>query len=102
MGFDKEASLVVYASDHGVISGRNPYSYLKSHPDIKFSTKNIHKAIETNPELYNWLLDDCRPCLEKLLSSSPINTQKDMAMDALNDLLTESYTDTDSGKDDII
>jgi hypothetical protein len=75
---------------------------LKSHPDIKFSTKAFHKAVEETPDLWNWLLDDCRPYLEGLLSSSPINPQKDMAMDKLDDLLTESFSVTDSGKDDLV
>ena len=102
VGFDKEASLLEFASNHDVIGGRNPYSYLKSHPDIKFSTKAFHKAVEETPDLWNWLLDDCRPYLEGLLSSSPINPQKDMAMDKLDDLLTESFSVTDSGKDDLV
>jgi hypothetical protein len=101
MGFDEESSLVEFAADAGVISGRNPYSYLKSHPDIKFNTKNIHKAMEDYPDLYKWLLEDCRPALGTLLSSSPVNTQKDMAMDKLDNLLTESFNITDMDKDAI-
>jgi hypothetical protein len=101
MGFDKESSMVEYAADHGVIAGRNPYSYLKSHPDIKFSTKNIHKAMEEYPDLYRWILEDSAPELAKLLSSSPMNPQKDMAMDKLDELLTESYAVADMDKEEI-
>ena len=102
MGFDKESSLVEYAAETaGVISGRNPYCYLTSHPDIKFNTKKIHKALEEHPELYDWLLEDCRPALGALLSSSPINLQKDMGMDKLNDLLSESFETTDVDKEQL-
>jgi hypothetical protein len=101
MGFDKESSMVEYAADHGIISGRNPYSYLKSHPDIKFSTKNIHKAMEEHPDLYRWILEDSAPVLAKLLSTSPMNPQKDMAMDKLDELLTESYAIADMDKEEI-
>lgn len=101
MGFDRESSMVEYAADHGVIAGRNPYSYLKSHPDIKFSTKNIHKAMEEHPDLYRWILEDSAPELAKLLSTSPMNPQKDMAMDKLDELLTESYAIADMDKEEI-
>ena len=88
-GFDPWLTLVKFADDNGLIQGRNPYSYLKSMPDVKFSTKNFRK--DSNEQVQQALLEACYPYLYRTLGNASFDPLKEDNTDKIDKQLSMAY-----------
>lgn len=68
-GFDPVMTLFQFATDNGMIDGRNPYKYFKINKDVKFDSRKFREEFNTNDNVKNTLMEAVGPELEKLLSS---------------------------------
>lgn len=51
-GFDQYRTLLHHLKENGLIEGRNPYSYFKGHPELKFDTRNFPEECKNNIEFF--------------------------------------------------
>jgi len=68
-GFDPILTLFQFATDNGMVDGRNPYKYFKINKDVKFDSRKFREEFNTNDKVKNTLMEAVTPELEKLLSS---------------------------------
>lgn len=66
-GFDPKLTLMNFAKEKGIISGRNPSCYFACNPDIKFDTRIFISEMKRDPRILQMLAQQCKPELEKLL-----------------------------------
>ena len=66
-GFDPKLTLLNFAREKGMISGRNPKCYFTNYPDVTFDTRVFLKEMTENPEIIRTLFKECKPELRNLL-----------------------------------
>lgn len=66
-GFDPKLTLMNFAKEKGIISGRNPSCYFACNPDIKFDTRIFISEMKRDPRILQMLAQQCKPELDKLL-----------------------------------
>lgn len=96
-GFDPMRTLYHLAETNGLIEGRNPYRYVKGHPEIKFDSRNFSKAIESD-DLKTALLDASQEVLRGYLGNSPSAHSDDTkanAADYVANVLPALFADED-------
>jgi RecA/RadA recombinase len=77
-GFDSRITLMRFAKEKGLISGRNPGCYFTSHPDVKFDTRCIMKEFAEKPEIIRALFEECREPLLGLIPVVDISNDSDL------------------------
>lgn len=90
-GFDNYRTLLHFAEEMKLVSGRNPYRYFVKYPELKFSSKKFREEVVTNPKLRFALYDTIMPLLEQMLSVG----REDEALDdsAFIDEVLSRYSD---------
>jgi RecA/RadA recombinase len=66
-GFDPKLTLLNFAREKGMISGRNPKCYFTNYPDVTFDTRVFLKEMTDNPDIIRTLFKECKPELRALL-----------------------------------
>ena len=88
-GFDPWKTNMNFCSEHKLISGRNPYCYFKSNPDLKFSTK-----VPGTKEVIDEMAKAMYPYLYELLDDGSISqNNEEMSPETLDALIDKAYTD---------
>lgn len=74
-GFDPLLTMTNFATEHGLVGGRNPYRYFVGYEDVKFDSRKIVDVVKENPDVLNSLMR----CTHKELQSqlTPINRDID-------------------------
>ena len=91
-GFDPVLSMLKFADDHDLLKGRNPYVYLPSNPDLKFSSKNVDELI-ANPAIMEALCDSCKPYLQEMIGTMASDANTLMDPKELLHRINASYAD---------
>jgi RecA/RadA recombinase len=89
-GFDPIRSIYLMAENNGLIEGRNPYRYIKGHPELKFSSKKFDE-VRDNPDFLRFLAEAVRAPLNAMLSSGPseIRSEEEEMENYMNNILPE-------------
>ena len=66
-GFDPRLTLMNFAKEKGLISGRNPKCYFTCNPDVTFDTRIFVEEMDRDPRIVEMLAEQCKPELEKLI-----------------------------------
>lgn len=66
-GFDPRLTLMNFAKEKGLISGRNPGCYFTCNPDVKFDTRRFVEEMDRDPRIVDMLAEQCEPELRKLI-----------------------------------
>lgn len=77
-GFDPRMTLLRFAQDNGLISGRNPKSYFTAVPDVKFDTRIMLKEMAQNPQITVALFNQCAPLLHDIIPVVDITDDSDI------------------------
>lgn len=91
-GFEPVLTMLKFADDHDLITGRNPYSYFKNDPDHKFNTKNVDELMK-DERLFKAMMDACEPYLNEYLGNAIVDNNSIMNVDELNRRLNEAFDD---------
>lgn len=91
-GFDPFRTLYHLADENGLIEGRNPYRYVKGHPEFKFDSRKF-ADISTNDEFRRILVDAVMPMLQSYLgeTSSEFTNSKEDAENYMNNILPSLF-----------
>ena len=90
-GFDPYRTLLYFLKEHGLIEGRNPYSYFKSKPDMKFDSRNFTDLCMNDFEFYKEAMVCAGPALYGLLGNSDDLSNYDESEEEVNKRLQRSY-----------
>jgi hypothetical protein len=100
-GFEPTITLMNYADEHGLICGRNPYSFFKSAPDVKFNTKDVEGYMH-NTQIKKILLDETKDLLSSSIGYWDPDTERRDDMNWVDELNKSMDNDKDASKDAIV
>lgn len=69
-GFDPYRTLMEHIKEQGLLEGRNPYSYFKSNPNLKFDSRKFPELCKESPELFKEAMTCAGPSLYAYLANS--------------------------------
>lgn len=68
IGFDPILTQLELIEEHKLLNGRNPYRFIGTNQDVKFSTKNFREEFRTRPELQDVVFNTTLPILKRQIS----------------------------------
>lgn len=69
-GFDPYRTILEHIKEQGLLEGRNPKSYFRSNPELKFDSRNFSKLCRANPELFKEAMLCAAPSLYGYLANA--------------------------------
>lgn len=100
-GFEPTLTMLKFAEDHELLCGRNPYSYFKSAPDLRFNTKDVDNIIG-NEQLMEVIMKECEPYLMEMVGTMVSDNDRIMDPKELLNRLNESYQKEDSDASELV
>jgi hypothetical protein len=100
-GFEPTLTMMDMAEEHGLICGRNPYSFFKEAPDVKFNTKDVEGYIH-DPQIQKLLITSCKDILNGMIGDYSPQNERVNNLEWLK-ILNDSYdNDKDAADNDIV
>ena len=83
-GFDPRLTLMNFAKEKGLISGRNPKCYFTCNPEVTFDTRIFVDEMDRDPRIVEMLAEQCKPELEKLIRVYDLTGDADVDTNAVS------------------
>ena len=90
-GFDPYKTLLYFLKEHNLIEGRNPYSYFRSKPELKFDSREFSDLCANDTEFYKEACRCAGPYLYAMLGNSDDLSDYDESDEEVSKRLTRSY-----------
>ena len=90
-GFDPYRTLLYHLKEYNMIEGRNPYSYFRSNPELKFDSREFSTLCENDPKFFKEALICAGPSLYGFLGNGDDLTKYEEADDEVRKRLQRSY-----------
>ena len=101
IGFDPIYTMYEFADQCGLVSGRNPYLFIKGFDTFKFNRKDFRSLFIENAEFREGVSKILQPYLEMLLGSKDPNEAEKATYKSLTDLAVQPLTPVQATESDV-